>query len=60
MKPVTRVIMLSKQVAAAAITYSTISTEPHESKCFNVHKREFGKKSTVKQRFQAEWFSKLP
>ena len=58
-KPATRVIMLSKQVAAA-ITYPTILAEPHQSKPFNFHKREFGKKSIVKQKFQAEWFPKLP
>ena len=51
--------MLSKQVAAA-ITYPTISAEPHQPKRFNFHKREFSKKSIVKQSFQTEWFLKLP
>ena len=52
--------MLWKQVAAAAaITYPTISAEPHQPKHCNFHKREFSKKSIVKQSFQAEWFLKL-
>ena len=46
--------MLSKQIAGAAITYPTISAEPHQPKRFNFPKREFGKKSIVKRSFQAD------
>ena len=35
--------MLLKQVAAAVVTYPTISAEPHQPKHFNLPKREFGK-----------------
>ena len=52
--------MLSKQVAGSAITFPTISTEPHQPKRFNFPKREFGKKSIVKRSFQADWFLKWP
>ena len=52
--------MLSKQVAAAVVTYPPILAKPHQPKRFNFPKREFGKKSIVKQSFQADWFSKWP
>ena len=52
--------MLSKHIAAAVVTYPTISAEPHQPKRFNFPKREFGKKSMVKRSFQADWFSKWP
>ena len=48
--------MLSKQVTDFAITFPTISTEPHQPKHFNFPTREFGKKSIVKQSFKADWF----
>ena len=51
--------MLSKQVASA-ITYLTISAEPHQPKRFNFHKREFGKKSIVKRSFQVDECMAIP
>ena len=48
--------MLLKQVADFAITFLTISTDPQQPKRFNFPKREFGKKSIVKQSFHTDWF----
>ena len=50
---------LSKQVADA-LMHPVIFIETNQSVHFNFLKREFRKKSVVKQSFQANWFSKWP